>query len=197
MKWCVLTILMFTWPSSSLAVDDWRQPKTETTESPNGHYRFTSVPGDVMSKPKSAVASGARGRLEKKGSDGEWSTVWERELSNDVAPVTTIVSDSGKYIVTFDNWYSMGYGSNAVVIYGEDGQTTRAMGLRDFISQSHYMALPETITSIWWGGDHSFSSDGETLILKVVPANGPMPDDESARFEQVRVRLSDGEVLPR
>ena len=192
--------------------DSWDLPKVTTTESANGQYRFVSKPRglssqlgyfrDLLAGRSSAgqdpgAAAVCRGRLEQKTSSGDWETVWERELSNDVAPVTTIVADSGKHTITFDNWHAEGYGSNAVVIYGEDGEIIRAMRLRDFLSEEHFNSLPRTVSSIHWGRDHSFSPDGDTLVLNVVPEGFKKLPRPGTQYEQVRIRLSDGKVLER
>jgi hypothetical protein len=38
-----------------------------------------------------------------------------------VAPVSALVSEDGAYLITFDNWHSMGYGDDVVVLYRTDG----------------------------------------------------------------------------
>lgn len=47
---------------------------------------------------------------------------WTAPLSNRVAPVSALVSDSGRYVVTFDNWDQVGYGDDVVAVYdGSNG----------------------------------------------------------------------------
>ena len=36
--------------------------------------------------------------------------IWNKKLINPIMPVHVIVTNDGKSIVIFDNWYSMGYG---------------------------------------------------------------------------------------
>jgi hypothetical protein len=50
------------------------------------------------------------------------SLIWEKKLINRVAPMTAIVSNDGKCLVTFDNWASMGYGVDVMAYYNEKGE---------------------------------------------------------------------------
>jgi hypothetical protein len=134
-------------------------------------------------------------RLERRGADGKWSLVWQRELMNDVAPVEALVSKTGKFVVTFDNWHSTGYGENVVVIYGSNGQLVRSLQLSDFLPKELIDALPRTTSSLHWSGDHSITEDEQQLILKVrFPQNGLSRDD--SRFFDIALNLSTGQPLP-
>ncbi|WP_286772128.1 hypothetical protein, partial [Sphingomonas sp. 66-10] len=103
-------------------------PTTTTYTSCRGHARITVVPRDLENQlsyfedkvnkvdPAGQAKGGtrfARARLERL-TNKRWQVVWEREIANDVAPVSAIVRDDGEYAVTFDNWHGVGYGPNAV-----------------------------------------------------------------------------------
>jgi hypothetical protein len=75
--------------------------------------------------------------------------VWKRSLINYYMPVYAIVSNDGKSIATFDNWFTSGYGQEAMVTYDEIGNLTNRFKLEDFspFPISDYLI---SISSIWW-----------------------------------------------
>lgn len=58
-----------------------------------------------------------------------------------------MVSDNGKYVVTLDDWYSMGYGADVVVYYNEKGHFIKRHMLED-ISPFPINTYVSTISSI-------------------------------------------------
>jgi hypothetical protein len=88
-------------------------------------------------------------------------------LRNPVMPVEAMVSDSGRYFVTFDDWGGAGYGPNVVVIYDGAGRSIRALPILDLLPEHYVRTLPSSFSSIYWGGRHSFAADGETLQLSL------------------------------
>ena len=45
---------------------------------------------------------------------GKLKKLWAIPLVNEVSPVDALVSDKDDYVITFDNWHSVGYGDDAV-----------------------------------------------------------------------------------
>ena len=113
---------------------------------------------------------------------------------NDVSPVDALVTRSAKYVVTFDNWHSAGYGDDVIVIYGQTGNVVRSMGLKDLLPTTYIEALPHTVSSIWWSGDHRFSNDEKRLILQVVV---PSEDEKRSgpRYVELEVDLASGRPI--
>jgi hypothetical protein len=184
--------------------DSWALPETRTYLSPRKQGRVTVTPRGLedqmryfedaaanVSAPgqRKGGATAATARVERRSGKG-WATVWERPLLNDVAPVSVMVSDDAAHVVTFDNWHSMGFGPDAVVIYGPDGQPVRALALTDFVPQDYYEALPRSVSSLRWRGDPRFSADRRAVIIPIV-----VPGKESAKVD-VAISLADGQVAP-
>jgi hypothetical protein len=132
------------------------------------------------------------GRLERQV-ENQKETLWERPLLNDVAPTKALVTSNGHYVVTFDEWHSVGYGPNVVVIYGQGGRVVRRIALNDFLSNEHIAGLPHTVSSIWWGIGPSFDDKEEKLVLRVIEPGTKM-SEHSPRTSEIHVVLANGEI---
>jgi len=84
-----------------------------------------------------------------KVADGEEKLIWEQKLINRIAPVTAIVSNDGKFLVTFDNWHSMKYGVDVMAYYNEKGELIKRHMLED-ISPFPINTYEISISSLWW-----------------------------------------------
>ncbi len=195
-------------PTLALA-DSWMPPHRQDYFSSDNVYSFTVLPREIdnsLSYFKDSVAGrgqagqreGGRlyclGVLWKWKADGSGSEVWRQDLRNDVAPASAMVSTSGDYVVTFDNWYSTGYGQNTIVIYGSGGQFVREFALSDLLSEAAVQTLPRSVSSIWWGQDHRFDASGKYLVLRIV-SNGKMPYEADAQFREIRIELATGMIV--
>lgn len=193
---------------SSAWADSWPPATVKTYVSSGGEVRFIVTPRDIVGplayfedKVEGVEPAGqapgraqeARGKLERRSPSGQWEEVWDRPLVNEVSPVSALVSESGGYVVTFDNWHSAGWGDDAVVIYDDLGEVVRSMALTDFLPQPYFEALPRTVSSIWWSGDHRIV--GDRLILQVVVPTDSLSDPERTYLEII-VDLPTGQVLP-
>ena len=113
-----------------MAITNWKK-----YESKSSHDKFTFKPRKLSGQlnyfvddfdgiKKPGQLKGERdkciGILEKKA-ENSYTQIWKSELDNDVSPVTALVSNSGNYVVTFDNWHQKGHGDNIVVIYSKEG----------------------------------------------------------------------------
>jgi hypothetical protein len=204
---CSLTTLFFA-PIPTHA-DSWFPAKTEDYFSSDNVYLFRVVPRKLNSsldyfrdKVEGLENAGQRpggqpycmGTLSKSDAGDSYQPVWTKVLINDVAPTRAIVSRSGEYVVTFDNWYAVGYGKDVVVIYGRDGKSIRELGLADLMPEGEIEKLPRSVSSIWWGKDHYIDETGKLLVLKIV-ANGKRPYGPDVVFRQVRVELATGKII--
>lgn len=160
--------------------DSWMLPSAREYVSENGRFRLTVLPRELRDqlsyfvdlerkKERAGQKRGGRteplGILAERNADGSWSTRWRAPLVNDVAPTEAVVSDDGKYVITFDNWHAVGYGGDTVAIYGPDGEALRTLALSDFLSQDYIAALPHTTSSIHWRDKPRVS--GQDLVIPV------------------------------
>lgn len=192
--------------------DSWLPPETRSYVSPDGNWRLTVKPRGITSplayfrdkvaeRPNAGGVEGdaqvsAIGSMEHLES-GRWLLVWTQPLSNEISPVAALASNSGQ-AVTFDNWHSLGHGTNAVAIYDARGELVRAVGLADFLPEAYVRALPRTVSSVHWRGEPRFSEDGRQVVVPVVVPSvdhDAMTDEEDIAHVDVRFDLSDGRVI--
>ena len=211
MRWLMRLVGAVALAAASPAFADSWIPATRTTYvSPDKAVRLTVVPRDIEDqlayftdkvdgKEPAGQRSGgeprALGILERR-SGKTWTKVWEVPLVNEVSPVEALVANGGGNVVTFDNWHSVGFGDNVVVIYRRDGSLVRAMKLSDILPADYVRALPTSVSSMWWGGKHALSPDGRQVVLKVVVPSRNGSIGSQRQYVDVTINLATGAVAP-
>jgi TonB family protein len=188
--------------------DEWRLPTEAKFYSSNKQFRVDVVPRPVESQlqyftdkvegnPKPGMPP--RSKLERPHATFRTRRWWgyaevrSFPLVNEVAPVSAIVSSSGQYLVTFDNWHGLGYGNDVVVIYHTTGDLIAHLGLEDFLVEGDIDTLPRSVSSILWGGEHRIDEAKAELVLQIV-SNG-ITSDRTAQFAELRIDLVTGRLL--
>lgn len=211
MKWLRrITVAMALLWALPVFADSWAPPTKEIYQSADGHVRFTVIPRGLQDQlayftdkvkgrepagQRRGVAPYAKGLWERR-SGSTWTRIWEGRLVNDVSPVSALVADDGRYVVTFDNWHSKGFGDNVVVIYRADGTVVRSLKLADIVPADYVRILPRSVSSLWWSGKHSLSPDGRSVILKIVIPGASHGASEPRGYLDVPVELATGTVAP-
>jgi hypothetical protein len=211
---CGRSLLPATWILAAFltapaTADTWSPPGTCAYFSADRSWRLTVIPRDIESplayfqdkvdgrEPAGAVPADrrekARGVMEH-WEKGQWRVVWDKPLLNEVSPVDAIVSSSGQ-AVTFDNWHSVGYGPDAVVIYDAQGKVVRALALDDFLPENYIRALPRSVSSIHWGGEHCMTADDKRVVLRVVVPSVQYRGDAKRQYVDVEVELASGRII--
>lgn len=204
-----LIFALFAQLATPCRADQWFPPQPETYESPDKTYRLQVRPRELVSPlayfsdkaKRREPAGGAKGQQQRRatatiehlGADGAWTALWSGPLTNEVAPVDALIADGGRYVVTFDNWHSMGYGPNVVVIHDGQGRVIRAMALTDIVSEEYVFALGHSVSSIHWRGTPQLGPDDTVRIPIVVP--GDRQGSEEETYVDAVIRLADGAVL--
>ncbi len=190
--------------------DTWAMPKERSVCSVNNKYCLKVIPkkltnqldyfGDKVDEKENAGADkGAknnkcRGIFYVRDANGILRKRWEIDLLNEVAPVDVLVSDQGDYVITFDNWHSVGYGDDVVAIYSAtSGKLIKNFGLSEFLTEHDIHSLPRSTSSIWWGDEHFIDQANRQLVLQV--AKGKRTFEKDVKYFQIRVELSSGKVL--
>ncbi|MDP8235302.1 MAG: hypothetical protein P9M08_02860 [Candidatus Erginobacter occultus] len=93
--------------------------------------------------------------------------IWSRYLINNLAPISVFVADSGKYVITMDEWTS--FGELPVVIYGERGRLIRVHGKDSLGLEDDIMHIKITVSSFWWNEDaiSFFAPEEERFFIRL------------------------------
>ncbi|MGH9753183.1 MAG: energy transducer TonB [Blastocatellia bacterium] len=195
---------------SIVNADSWPPPKQENYYSPNKMFYLEVTPKKLESQSnrfkdrvegkenagaiKGAKDTGTKGSFYVRGADGGYSKKWEYPLVSEISPVSAVVSNKGDYVVTFDNWYRVGYGNDVVVIYRFNGTLIKKFGLEDLLTERDIETLPHSVSSIWWGGKHYLDEVNGLLVLKIV-SNGKSSWADDAKFHELKIELATGRPL--
>jgi len=177
---CLLALSVWT-ATGALAVllaDEWEPPVRRDYYSPRKRFMLRVTPHRALSLRPGHCRAELYEIL-----DSRHRPVWSRHLINNAAPVRVAIPDSGKYVVTMNEWYEDGMSPMLpIVVYGERGalisvHSTDSLGIDMLHVEKNDL----------WGWDqgsmHVFDEQGEFLFLRL-------------RWGQVfAVRLEDGEVL--
>lgn len=115
--------------STDLAfADRWLLPTVTDYYSPNRFFRLRVTPAIAPSGVCTAT-------LYERKYFVWYAAKWTALLSNRVAPVSALISDSGRYVVTFDNWHEVGYGDDVVAVFdGSNGKLLWKYRLEDLLN---------------------------------------------------------------
>jgi len=207
-KITILLCIAIWFTGSPSYADSWLSPKAETYYSPSKAFRLRITPRALSSAlgyfsdkvngrepagaPKDSKQITARATVDHREATGAWVKVWEGALTNEVAPVDALISDGGQ-VATFDNWHSMGYGSNVIAIYDRQGKVVRALALSELLPSIFIEALSHSVSSIHWRGQARLADDGNLVIPIVVPRADQQ--DGTTTYVDAVIRLADGYVL--
>ena len=166
--------------------DSWLPPKPSVTyESLNGDARFI-----VTASPRSNALIACHGAALIKSNGSEWRQLWNKSLQNQLSPVTAVVANGGWRIVTFDNYYSVGFGDEVIVFYNETGDLIKKYSLEDLLSKEELDRVPRSVSSRWWRNRVHLDEALGLLIVDVVQSYGDKRSIKSISFD-----LGNGGIL--
>ena len=162
------------------------EPAESLWHSDNRVFSFRVTPGDG-GQPAHGVLYGG-------GTTDAGAEIWSCEILNAVAPGEVLVADSGRFVVTIDEWDTAGTGDNVVVIYGPDGGTTGRFSLDELLLPEEAESLKRGLSL---GGREGWYRRamiiGDILSIDTLAQYRPPPDP--FRFRTVRISLPEGEVI--
>jgi hypothetical protein len=162
-------------PVPSVRADSWALPSVTKIRSENGAFELVITP---------ASEKGSASAILRK-TQGESSTsLWEAKLVNKVAPVSAKVTDSGRYVATFDEWHSVG--TKPVVIYGDGGRLVAELSRADLKLEDH-PNITMSVSSYWWD-EHAI------MLFGPRAEKGGEPWQQSIE-DSLFIRLYWGEVI--
>ena len=173
--------------SPTAYADSWLPPKPESTyesAAQDAHFIVTATahPGALL------ASSGAVYTKQPGTASADWIKRWEAPLQN--LPVTALIANGGWRVITFDSWYSAGFGDEAIVFYDETGTLLKKHSLESLLSEPELNKVPHSVSSRWW---RTKASIDETLgLLKVEIAQS---QDKQRSTKPLVFDLLNGEVI--
>lgn len=159
-----------------LLADSWEWPTSPTTNrSSNGAYEFIITP-PAGTEASIRFSQGSTAVFRRMGFEA-WETLWSGRLINRVTPVGVLVPDTGRYVVTLDEWHSVG--KNPVVIYGEGGRLIANLSLADLDLVDH-PKISRSVSSYHWNAWAIFlfgpSPQKWRVKPPMLPTSADLPD---------------------
>lgn len=188
----LLLLLLCATVALPAAADSWMAPQPATVTSQDAAYRLTVFP-----PPRGPVADGETppgciATLEQLEGNA-YVERWRKPLPNPIAPASVLVDGQGRF-VTFDDWGRVGFGDNVVAIYAADGTLVKKYGLEQLLSPEQLAAVPNSVSSRWWGRQHRIDHDG-ALVL-VLAEGRDAEGNEISPERELRLDMATGERLP-
>lgn len=164
MKAKVILILLAAWWPSLMLADKWPAPEVHEYYSADSSYFVRIFPLTVPAKyykwqqaaPKKKRRFSAKDTvlvpcyaMLYERTKATPRPIWRQNLVNQVAPVEAVVSNDGRYVVTFDNHHSMGYGKDVMAVYDYQGKLLKQYSLEQ-ISPFSINRYKASRSSIWW-----------------------------------------------
>ena len=158
----IVVVFVAVFLGTSVRADSWAPISKFEFRSENNRYLLKIAPHDDWpNKPGHCRATLFRLKGDKR------TEVWSRFLINNHAPVGIFVSNSGEYVLTMDEWHSVG--ELPVVIYGKRGDlirvhSTDSLGLKNDIKH-----ITQSVSSYWWneGATSFFGPNDETFFVRL------------------------------
>ena len=156
MRLAVSVVLVFIVELCAKA-DDWTLPKARIYASENEEFQFSVVPDKDkhIGFCKGTLSTGGFSRKE----------IWSRFLANNVAPVDAFVSNSGRFVITRDEWHALG--RLPLVIYGKTGEIVKVLNLEYLTNAVGADQTSSTLDRNW--AQHAlffFGPDDNTLLVR-------------------------------
>jgi hypothetical protein len=207
-RWILLVVAIV---SSEALADSWAPPSKQTYVSADKKVRFIVDPRPLESAlsyyedkvanrepagaPVGSKLRTATATLQLRDAAGRWVTSWRKPLVNEIAPVDALVTNGGE-VVTFDNWASMGYGDDVIVVYDRTGTVVRKLALSELFPEWLVAAQRHSVSSIWWRGGPRVSNDGSAVLIPIkLPTNDENSVGMSGPTLDLKIRVSDGEAV--
>jgi len=185
-----LTLLILFFFNQVMLADEWIKEYKKTYTSQNGIFELLIVPTYVpenydkeiekriknperyLNKPMKDTIIRCHAKLFKKtGNLGHLQLIWEKELVNPVAPYEALITNDGKFVITFDDWYKLGHGENVMVVYGEKGDLIKKHRLHEITSLPTSQLSVSATSILWYLGHETYSEQPQRLKILIIDKN--------------------------
>ncbi len=164
MKYIYILLISFVLPAYA---DMWLPPVNYKIFSGSKHICLEIVSSTIMQVDKDMAEEPCKGYIYYRcGIDSVYQLVDSIKMVNALCPTTGYIFDNGKYFVTFDNWGSIGYGENVIVLYDSLGKLIKNYSLEDIFPDRILDKFPRSLSSRFWKQKFWFDEDSMILYIK-------------------------------
>ena len=117
-------------------------------------------PPRQMDMPPKCIATIARWNE----ADRSYRFVRSVVLRNEIGPSTAVISNDGRYLVTFDDFCESGLSENDVVIYDLEKEITIACSTEDFLPKEYRDSLHRSVSHMDWRDGHPWLNDEDRKV---------------------------------
>jgi hypothetical protein len=97
--------------------------------------------------------------------NGTDSTVlWDKKLINQDSPLSVLVSDDGRYFITFDEWGFVGVGDHVMAVYNSKGEMPKKYGLEEISPIPIKDYFYQSVSGISWKCGTRFLNNSQIEI---------------------------------
>lgn len=91
--------------------------------------------------------------------------VWHRVLPNPIAPAYAIVSDTGKYVITFNDWDRHGY-EHSIVVFGNDSKLLYQFSLEDILTEEEFSKVKiDYLGQRYWSQGKGIINEAKDILI--------------------------------
>ena len=148
---------------ATVPADTWMAPSTQVIQSADGNVVVRIDPNLNRGKDKVPVrASVTRWDANTKS----YLFVRDVTLRNPWRPVTVVITNDARFLVSFDDWFDVGTTDNAVVIYDLEKSSMQNYRLEDFLPEDFRKKLKRSISSVDWR-ETPYSLPDQTIYIPI------------------------------
>jgi hypothetical protein len=114
----------------------------------------------------------------------------------DYIPQGFLVSESGRYVATFDRRGDRGRSREVVVLLGPNGKVLWRLALKDFLSEEELASMKASEDGIDWAYSDPRLQEADGLLVLTVNKNHWLPMFFPAEAVEKRISLETGKVVP-
>jgi TonB family protein len=183
-------ILLMTVIIGLLAAQDLSSMEVSKTYSPNKKYYLEIIPKGCNNND--SICCGKFYALDNRYN---YQLKWTHNLLNAIAPSRVILSDSGEYVVTLNEWTADTNGDHILVIYGPGGELIKNLSLDDIIKSDKIKEMLSSNKRKWWVDKLYSINDKDVLEIQSVDKSVDMKTGVVVT-RIVAITLKNGDIQP-
>ena len=94
-----------------------------------------------------------------------YSRISEFDTASESTPLKVLISDDGRFVITFDGGRGMGRGRDVVAVYAADGRKFKEWSLEDILTKEDRAAVTSSVSATWWRKEIFLAYPRPTVVV--------------------------------